>query len=167
MKHARQVVFGGGSQVSVCLCSTTSLRMYVPLGDRFSWLQRFHSINQTPIKDSSLQHMFLVFSSSHLLTQPEPWLDEVTYFTSEPVTQAGRSRFCIFYIQQLITQAILKIEKQNKLHCHLHTLIVCLLEPHLLHLSGTLIGVFLSGQACKTGSMFSSSSFGCSSTTGL
>jgi len=55
----------------------------------------------------------------------------------------------------------------NKLHYYLHTLTVCLLEPHLLHLSGTLLGALLSGQARKTGSIFSSSSFGCSSTTGL
>jgi len=93
--------------------------------------------------------------------------DSITYLASEWVRQASWSRFCIFYIQQLITQTILKIWKQNKLHYHLHTLTVCLLEPHLLHLSGTLIGVLLSGQARKTGLMLSSSSFGSSSITGL
>jgi hypothetical protein len=47
-----------------------------------------------PVKISHIQHL-----TTHY----------ITYLASEPVRQASRSRFCIFNIQQLITQAILKI----------------------------------------------------------
>ena len=59
--------------------------------------------------------------------------------TSEPVK--------ILDTLSLTTNYTTNIEdiETNKLHYYLHTLTVCLLEPHLLHLSGTLLGALLSG----------------------